>query len=299
MRIFLTGATGFIGRALTQALHAHGHELIAWVRDPSRAELPSNVALLSLEGDDTLREAVDGCDAVINLAGEPLVGRRWTAERRRRLHGSRVDLTRRLSDAINAAKTPPRIFISGSAIGYYGDCGATPVDESSARGDDYLATLCGDWETAALSVNNPQTRVALLRTGVVLGKNGGALKKMLPAFRMGFGGRLGSGDQYMSWIHLDDIVALIETLLTDARYQGPVNAVAPNALSNSDFTKALAKALGRPAFFPAPAPVLRALFGEASAVLLTGQRVAPVTALTHGFHFKFADLKQALNDCLA
>jgi uncharacterized protein (TIGR01777 family) len=228
MRVFITGATGFIGRALVPVLRREGHQLIAWVRSPKHAR-----SLLGLEatlmatntGVAALREALERCDAVVNLAGASILGGRWTEARRRTLVESRVQLTERLVRTIAEASPRPRILISGSAVGYYGDRGNEVLDEASTGSTDFLARLCRDWEAAAQVAENFGLRVMILRTGVVLGRDGGALGQMLPPFLLGMGGPPGSGRQYMPWIHLRDFAQLIATALLDSRYRGAINGV--------------------------------------------------------------------------
>ncbi len=300
MRIFITGSTGFIGRALVLRLQRDGHSVVAWVRDEKRAlsQLGADVQLFSMDCDDAqLAQMLAGCDAVVNLAGEPLIGR-WTSARRARLTASRVKLTERLVDAMAAASRIPRVLVSGSAVGYYGNRGDELITEDSTPADDFLARLCRDWERSARSAEAGGTRVVLLRTGIVLGRSGGALAKLLPPFRFGLGGPLGSGQQYMPWIHLHDEVEIIVTALEDERYLGPINATAPNPVTNREFTRALGRVLHRPAFLPLPGFVLKAVLGEAASVLLDGQQAAPQELLELGFPFAFPEIGDALDDII-
>jgi uncharacterized protein (TIGR01777 family) len=297
MRVFLTGATGFVGKSLTQRLLRDGHEVVAWVRDPVRARstLGPEVDLVPVEeGDERLRAALDGCDGVVNLAGDPLFSGRWTRAKKRRMVTSRVDLTRRVVGAISAAVARPKVLVSASAIGIYGDRDSENLDESSAEADGYLADLCRDWEEAARAASDAGTRVACLRIGIVLGAEGGALAQMLPIFRLGLGGPLGSGNQYMSWIHIDDTVELVVEALENPAYEGVYNATAPEPVTNASFTRALGEALGRPAFLPAPGFAIRLLIGEAAGVLLGGQRVRPARAEALGFRFSYRTIEAAL-----
>jgi uncharacterized protein (TIGR01777 family) len=300
MNVFITGATGFIGRALTLRLLRDGHTLTAWVRDESnaRSKLGADVHLVpSSAGEPALRAGITRSDAVVNLAGEPLIGR-WTAKRRRQIIASRVDLTQQLVQAMQAAESPPATLVSGSAVGYYGDRGDETLTEDSAPGSGFLSELCRDWEQAALQAEVLGTRVVTLRTGIVLGREGGALARLLPPFRFGLGGRIGSGRQYMPWIHLHDHVEMITAALTDARYSGAVNATASEPATNAEFTRHLGRALHRPAVMPLPAVVLKAALGEASSVLLTGQRAIPHKATSLGFDFQFPHLADALADII-
>jgi uncharacterized protein (TIGR01777 family) len=301
MRVFITGATGFIGRALVSALPRENHQGIVWVRSPERARnlfAADTEILAASAGAHILREALSRCDAVVNLAGESILGGRWTQARRRSLIQSRVQLTEQFVQAIRDASPRPGILISGSAVGYYGDRGSELLDESSAAGAGFLAQLCQDWEAAARAAETLGLRVMTLRTGVVLGREGGALEKMLPPFRFGLGGPVGAGRQYMPWIHLHDLVQLIVTALADSRYKGAINAVAPEAATNRELTRTLGRALHRPAVLPVPALALRLLFGEAASVLLDSQRVEPRRLRELGFPFSFATLDKSLSEII-
>ena len=302
MRVFVTGATGFIGRALIPRLQRDGHAVIAWVRSPARARglLGAEVELVQADAaPDALVAAIARADAVVNLAGEPLMCGRWTAARRAVLEESRIAVTEQLVRAMAEAKTRPRVFVSGSAVGYYGDRGDERLTESSSGGDDFLARLCRRWESAAVDAERLGTRVVLLRTGVVLGRAGGALAQMLPPFQLGVGGPVGSGTQYLPWIHLHDLVKIIAVALVDDRYRGPVNGVAPEQATSRTFARALGRALHRPALLPVPALALKAIFGEAATVLLASQRVDPRVLREHQFAFDFPTLESALEDIVA
>lgn len=299
MRVFLVGATGFIGRALLLRLRRAGHEVTAWVRSEERARalLGDEVELLTIgSGDAAIDDALSRCDAVVNLAGEPLFGARWTAARRRQLVDSRVAVTEWIVRALEAASPRPPVFVSGSAVGLYGDRGSETLTEESAPGSGFLATLCREWEAAANRATSFGVRVVNLRTGIVLGREGGALAKMLTPFRFGVGGPVGSGKQYLSWIHLHDLVEIIATALEDSRYRGAVNATAPVPATSRDFARSLGRALRRPAFVPTPAFALRMMFGESATVLLSSQRAIPVKLGTLGFQFAHPRLDEALGD---
>lgn len=301
MRVLMTGATGFIGRALVPALRRDGHTVIAWARSERRARgrLGAEVDILSAEaGIDALVAELEHCDAVVNLAGEPIVGHRWTAARRQILRESRIGVTETLVHALARARTRPKVLVSGSAVGYYGDRADETLTESSRPGAGFLADLCRDWEAAAQKADAHGVRVVTIRTGVVLGRDGGALASMLPPFLMGAGGPVGSGRQFMPWIHLHDYVRLIVRALNDDRVRGPVNGVAPTPVRSLDFAKALGRALHRPAILPLPAFVLRIIFGQAASVLLESQRVVPDAALRLGFQFHYVSLDAALADVL-
>ena len=299
MRVLLTGATGFVGRAQIPLLQRDGHAVVAWVRSPAsaRSQLGAEVELVPADaGFDVLVRAMERCDAVVNLAGEPLMGGRWTAARRAILEDSRVKVTELLVRAIAAAATRPTVFASGSAVGYYGDRADEPITEASTAGDDFLARLCRRWEDAAQPAEALGLRVVRLRTGVVLGRAGGALARMLPPFEIGLGGPIGSGKQYLPWIHLHDLVKIIAVALLDDRYRGPVNGVAPEQATSRSFARALGRALHRPAMLPLPALALKAIVGEAATVLLASQRVAPQALAERQFAFDFPTVAAALED---
>ena len=293
MQILITGATGFVGRALLLRLLRDGHRVRALVRSPERA-----IDLLGAEVElaTSLEKAVEGCDAVIHLAGESVAGARWTAARKRALRDSRVALTERLVEAIAGAARRPRVLVSASAVGYYGDRGDEWLDESSPPRDDFLGSMCQAWEAAARSAERLGVRVCCVRIGLVLGRGGGVLGSMLPLFRAGLGGPLGSGRQWFPWVHLHDLVELLTTAALDDRYTGPVLGAAPGAITNREFARALGAAIGRWAVLPAPAFALRLALGEAASAVLAGQRVRPVRALALEFRFRFPTIEAALGD---
>ena len=297
MRILITGGTGLIGQALCRHWQRQGHQIWVWSRTPQRvASLCSGatgVAHLQELGADAR------LDAVVNLAGAPIADRPWSEARRALLWQSRVDLTRTLVDWLAQQATAPRVLVSGSAVGWYGDGGEQPLDEGSApAGQDFGARLCAAWEREAERARDSGTRVVLLRTAPVLAPSGGLLARLLPPFRLGLGGRLGSGRQWMPWVHLDDEVALIEHALQHAECSGPLNACAPGAVRNAEFTQTLARALHRPALLPAPAWALRLALGEMSVLLLGGQRLAPRRAQELGFVWRQPQLAGALEQLL-
>src|SRR5215472_17272295 len=286
LRVLIAGATGFIGRALVPRLQCDGHAVVAWVRSETRALdlLGADVDIVSTSaGHDALVAALSHCDAVVNITGETLLARRWTPARRAELRASRIDVTTQLVSAIEAASPRPRVLISGSAVGLYGDRGDDVLDETSSPRDDFLSQLCRDWEAAAERATTLGLRVVRLRTGVVIGRAGGALSQMLPPFKAGVGGPVGSGRQYFPWIHLHDLVSLIAVALRDERYTGAVNAVAPDVVTSRTFARTLGRALRRPALLPTPTFVLRAIFGEGAVVVLASQRVEPEAARRNGF----------------
>lgn len=299
MRVTITGGTGFIGRALARRLIEAGHAVSVTARqrptdlDGSIAFAPWDV----LSGDPPL-EVIRDVDAVVHLAGEP-VAQRWTAATKARIRASRVEGTRRLVSALSGLERCPAVLVAASAIGIYGDRGDAWLTEASPPGRGFLAEVAGAWERESAEAEALGVRVVRLRIGIVLGREGGALARMLPLFRMGLGGQLGSGRQWMSWIHLDDLVGLIVWALGVGALRGPVNAVAPEPVTNREFTRRLAAALGRPAWFRVPALALRLLYGEMGSVLLESQRVYPEAALRAGFTFRHAELSGALRDLLS
>ena len=290
MRILIAGGSGFLGRALVQGCRADGHEVKILTRHPRGADDVGWSADVNGAWARTLEQS----DAVVNLAGEGIADRRWTTARKAAILDSRVESTRTLATSIRACARPPLIFISGSAVGFYGTDTDEPRVEESPSGSDFLATVCRAWEREA-SAAAGVARVVLLRTGVVLARDGGALPRMTLPFRFFAGGRLGSGRQYISWIHRDDWIAMVRWMLSND-VSGPVNVTAPTPVTNAEFTHALAKAMRRPALFPVPAPALRLVLGEemANSLLLGGQRVLPARAERFGFQFRFADVDSAL-----
>jgi uncharacterized protein (TIGR01777 family) len=290
MIIGLTGATGFIGRRIIDLALQRGHEVVAFTRDPRRILPGREMRKFSLEAPPDLR----GCEAVIHLAGESVFGL-WTTAKKRRIRGSRVLGTRRVVDAIVALHEPPEVLVCGSAIGFYGDAGDAELTEASPAGATFLAETCQAWEGAAFKAT--RCRVVLLRTGIVLGSKGGALRAMTPVFRAGLGGPVGSGEQWMSWIHLDDEARLALFAVENLDVRGPLNATAPWPARNADFTRTLARMLRRPAFCRVPAFALR-LLGDFSHELLDSKRVVPAAATEHGFGFQFPELEPALKNLL-
>lgn len=292
MRVAITGASGFVGRALRSALEDAGHEPVPVRRDDTGA--------LQWSTDDGFDppDALSGYDAVVHLAGENIAGGRWNDERKAKIRDSRVQGTRRVVEALKAAAPRPRVLISMSAVGYYGPRGSTELTEDAEPGDGFLADVARAWEAEATAAEALDVRVVRLRLGTVLGE-GGALEKMLPAFKMGVGGRLGDGEQYMSWIHIDDVVGAIVHVLDHDDCAGPFNLTSPEPATNAEFTNALGKALGRPTVIPVPKFALKVAFGEmAEHLLLTGQRVVPQRLLASKFEFARPDLLAALTDAV-
>jgi uncharacterized protein len=300
MNVTLTGATGLIGTKLVRALQARGDAVTVLTRDPGRAR----AALGDVEAhawrpleEPAPAAALSGRDGVVHLAGEN-VAQRWNDQSRRAIHDSREVGTRNLVAGLGAAEPRPRVLVSASGIDYYGPRGDEPVTEDAPPGDDFLARVCVAWEREAAAAREHGLRVAMLRTAVVLDEQGGALSKMLPFFRLGIGGPVAGGRQYMPWIHADDIVGLYLAALDGASWDGPFNACAPGAGTNRDFSRALGRALRRPAFAPVPGLAVRALYGDMADIVTTGQRTVPRRALEHGYAFRYTDLEQALHDAV-
>jgi hypothetical protein len=290
----VTGASGLVGRALCERLRSRGDRILRLVRRSASAadELSWDPESGSL---DATRLA--GIAGVVHLAGENVAAQRWSPEFKQRIRDSRVQGTRTLVAALAKVEPPPRVLVSASGVGFYGDRGSQWVDESSAAGEGFLVDVCMQWEGEARKLSD-KARTVQLRIGMVLSKGGGALAEMLPVFRFGLGGRLGSGNQYISWIHLDDLVSAVLHAL-DSEMSGPVNAVGPAPVTQSEFAHALGRALGRPAFLPVPGFALRTVLGEFASEVLGGQRVRPQRLLESGFTFRYSDLPSALAAALS
>lgn len=296
MRVLLTGGTGLIGRHLVSRLLTLGHTVCVVTRSPEKARqmLDARVEIWpGLQNVSTL----DGVDAVVNLAGEPIADKRWTHAQKQKLCDSRWAITQRISELIQASETPPAVLISGSATGYYGDLGEVVVTEEEPPHNEFTHKLCARWEQIASSAQSDRTRVCLLRTGVVLARSGGILSKMVPPFKLGLGGPIGNGRQYLAWIHIDDMVNGILWLL-DNDLRGPFNMVSPYPVRNEQFSHALGQALNRPAFLRVPATAIRLLMGESSVLVLGGQRALPKRLEAAGFTFRWYDLDEALANIL-
>lgn len=295
MNILMTGGTGLIGRAFIPAHEQHQFTVVTRSPEAAAEKLPTGVLLL--EGLHKLKN-LDQFDAVINLAGEPIIGKRWSPAQKRRICESRWQTTEDLVELFEKSERPPEVFLSGSAVGVYGNQGDAKLTEAHPTVDsDFASELCSHWETIAKRAN-PYTRVILLRTGIVLATEGGALAKMLLPFRCFLGGKLGQGSQYMSWIHITDMVNAINQLLSNQSIAGAVNLTAPTPVTNEEFTRQLAEALNRIAFLPAPEFALELLLGEASCLLLDSQRVIPEKLLHSGYNFEYPNLAAALADLL-
>jgi uncharacterized protein (TIGR01777 family) len=298
MTIAITGASGFIGRRLMKALAGADHKLRVLSRHAG-TNLPPGVQLYvwdAMKGQPP-EESLDGVDAVVHLAGEP-IAQRWNDEVKQKIRESRVTGTRNLVQALSTARQRPAVMVCGSAIGYYGSRGDEVLTESSAPGSGFMAEVCVAWEKEADLAESLGIRVVKLRTGVVLGANGGVLAKMLPPFKAGMGGKLGHGDQWMSWVHVDDLVGIIQHALQNP-VRGPVNGTSPNPVANADFTKALGHSLSRPVVVSMPAFTLKLMFGEMSEVMLASQRVSPKAAEAAGYVFRYPALEPALANILS
>ena len=300
MRVAVTGASGLIGRALVERLEAGGHQAVRVARTGVAQGPDSSVVSWDPAADLIDEEALGGLDAVVHLAGEPIAAQRWSPEQKRRIADSRVRGTALLAEALARLDAPPGVLVSASAIGFYGDRGDERLDESSGGGDGFLAEVCRDWEAAADPGRAAGIRVVHPRTGVVLSESGGALAEMLPFFRLGLGGRVGDGRQWMSWITLHDEVEALAWLL-DADVEGPVNLTAPEPVTNRELTEALGRALRRPTLLPTPKPALWAKLGRelTEALLYSSARVEPAVLQDHGFHFAHPDITTGLTDLLS
>ncbi|MGA6827559.1 TIGR01777 family oxidoreductase [Nitrospira sp. NS4] len=303
MRIVVTGGTGFIGRPLCLSLCQEGHTVTLLTRRPAEAQRLFGAAVAAVEwnGRETgsWEQVLEGADAVINLAGAPIADARWTTARKRLLTDSRVLATRLLVEAMSRRSVKPRRLISASGIGYYGASDDRVLDEGAARGQGFLADLCLEWESAAIRAAQFGTRVVLLRTGMVLERDGGALPKMLLPFRLFAGGPIMPGTQWVSWIHRRDHIGLIQWALSTPTVSGPVNAVAPSPVTMREFSATLGKVLQRPSWFPVPGLALNVALGELGTLMTTGQRVSPAKAMSGGYAFHYPALESALQAILA
>lgn len=301
MNVTITGATGRIGKELVKALHARGDRVTVLSRNPDAAAKALGPEVEAISWDPGAgpapAAALSGRDAVIHLAGED-VGQRWNDSTKQAINDSRETGTRNLVAGLRAAEPRPRALISGSASGYYGSQGDEKVDESAAPGTDFLAGVCVAWEKEANAAAELGLRVVNVRTGIVLTADSGALKKMLPPFKAGVGGPVGSGRQYLPWIHLEDEIGILLAALDSDSFSGPINAGAPEPATNRDFSKALGKALGRPAVLPTPGFAIKALFGEMSQIVLTGVRMVPGRADELGYRFRHPEIGEALRSTL-
>lgn len=301
MRVTLTGATGLIGARLVAALQARGDEITVLTRSPQKARATLQDVQAVAWADPTAQPApvaaLSGRDAVVHLAGEP-VAQRWSADAKRRIDDSRLLGTRNLVAGMRAAGQIPPLLVSSSAVGYYGPRGDEQLPEDTPPGDDFLAQVCVGWEREAQRAGEAGARVVLVRTGVVLDAGGGALAKMLPPFKLGIGGPVAGGRQYIPWIHLDDLVGIYVQAIDDVSWSGPVNGCAPAPVTNAELSKALGRVLGRPAFAPVPAFAIRLLYGEMAEIVTQGQRAVPRRTTELGYRFVHTDVEPALRSAL-
>lgn len=297
MHILLTGGTGLIGRRLCRHWLSQGHQLTVWSRQPEEVAKLCGVGVRGIAHPDDIGAQV--VDAVVNLAGAPIADRPWTRKRKALLWDSRITLTEQLITWLERREQKPAVMISGSAVGWYGDGGERELDEESPPvSEDFASRLCIAWEETAVRAQAAGIRVVLVRTGLVLANEGGFLQRLLPPFKLGMGGPIGNGRQWMPWVHIDDQIAAIDFLLNREDAQGPYNVCAPSPVRNRDFAKTLATILHRPSFMPMPAVALRLLMGELSILLLGGQRARPSRLQAAGFTFRFTDLRAALDNLL-
>ena len=302
MHVLMTGGTGVIGQELTKSLLADGHEVTILTRNPDRKSgVPAGARLLWWDAKTTegWADVVESTDAVVHLAGESLADGRWSDERKKRIRDSRVMSGQALVKGIEQATNRPQVLIQSSAVGYYGPHKDEIIDESGGAGSDFLAHICFEWEAATAPVERLGVRRAVARTGIVLSQDGGALPRILLPFKMFAGGKMGSGNQWWSWIHIADEVRALRFLIDQEAASGPFNLTAPNPMKNKDFAKTVGSVMGRPSLLPVPSPALSTALGEMSTVLLDGQRVVPGRLLELGFEFKYPELDVALKDLLS
>lgn len=303
MKVAITGATGFVGSRLVERLHAQGNQILVFSRNPAKAKqvFPANtypnleiIAYTPTES-GSWQQSIAGCDAVVNLSGEPIAEKRWTPEQKQTILNSRKLGTQKIVEAINQANRKPAVLVNSSAIGYYGTSETAAFDETSSAGNDFLSTVCKEWETEAQKVKDSGTRLVIVRTGIVLGM-GGALAKMLPPFKMFAGGPIGSGRQWFSWIHRDDLVNLILFALSHPEIEGVLNGTAPNPVRMNELAQTLGEVLNRPSWLPVPSFVLEGLLGDGAQVVLEGQQVLPKRTLSQRFEYQYSTLKPALTE---
>ncbi len=300
MKIFVTGATGLIGHALVDSLRNDGHSIVTVSRKPDKSRLPPGVELYQcdLMAGPPPAEVLAGVEAIVHLAGEPIADERWTTVKKQRIRDSRVIGTKNLVDGLSLMQAKPSVLVGASAVGFYGDRKDETLDEESPPGNDFLSQICQEWEREEARASELGMRVAQVRIGVVLSTEGGTLARMLPSFRLGVAGPLGSGKQWFPWVHIADVVGILRHAIANSAISGPVNAVAPGVVTNAEFTKTLARVLHRPAFLPAPAFLLRLALGEMTQVLLASQRVIPKVAAATGYQFLYPTLSTALEQLL-
>jgi uncharacterized protein (TIGR01777 family) len=301
MKVAITGATGFVGSRLVEQLQAQGHQPLILTRKPAAASrIFPNVEVVAYTPTESgdWQQAIAGCDAVVNLAGEPIAEKRWTPQEKEEILNSRKLGTQKIVEAIAQANPKPKVLVNASAIGYYGTSETATFDETSPSGNDFLAEVCQAWEAQAQKVKEAGVRLVILRFGIVLG-NGGALAKMIPPFQLFAGGPLGTGQQWVAWIHRDDLVRLIIEALTRPDWEGVFNATAPNPVRMSEFCQVLGDVLHRPSWLPVPSFALEALLGEGAKVVLEGQQVLPKRTTSSGFEYRYPTVKQALEEILS
>ncbi|MBW4647517.1 MAG: TIGR01777 family oxidoreductase [Kastovskya adunca ATA6-11-RM4] len=301
MKIAITGATGFVGSRLVERLQAEGHQILVLTRNLASAQKKfSNVQVVTYTPTESgpWQGAISGCDAVVNLAGEPIAENRWTPERKQEILNSRKLGTQKIVEAIATSEQKPTVLVNASAIGYYGTSETATFEESSAAGDDFLAEVCQAWEAEARQVKDAGVRLVILRLGIVLGE-GGALAKMIPPFKLFAGGPLGTGNQWFSWIHRDDLVSLMIEAIKRPDMEGVLNATAPNPVRMSEFCQTLGDVLHRPSWLPVPGFALEALLGDGSKLVLEGQQVLPKKTQSYSFDFQYPTVKQAIADILS
>jgi uncharacterized protein (TIGR01777 family) len=300
MKVLVTGATGFVGKVVVRQLLEAGDQVVVLTRNIPKAALTLGSQCQYFQWVDTNElpdaEAFNGVDAVINLMGEGIADKKWTDEQKKIIYNSRINGTQRLVEVISKLTKKPSVFVSTSAVGIYGNRGPEEITEESSAGNDFLAHLCSEWEKEASKVKEYVQRLVFIRVGVVLGHGGGALSKMLLPFKMGLGGPLGSGNQYMSWIHIEDLAAMYIEALKNNSMSGVYNGTAPYPATNSEFTSSLGKVLKRPAFLPAPSFAVKAAFGEMSTILLEGQKVLPRKFKEINFRYRYPTLEMALKE---
>lgn len=305
MRVFLTGGTGLVGREIIFHLMERGDSAVVLTRSKERAadrfkDYPQHERIELVQGDPNAegkwQASVSGCDAVINLAGEPVFGKRWSDAQKQRLYDSRVDTTNNIVSAIESASARPSVLANASAIGIYGNTGETEITEDSAHADDFLGKICVDWEAAAQAASGHGTRVAILRIGVVLDEFDGALATMKTPFKLGVGGPIGRGKMWMSWVHVADVARTCLKAIDDDAMSGAYNVVSPNPVRNKEFSKALAAALHRPCLFPVPPFMLKLMYGESAAIILASQKIVPRNLQAAGFEFQHATCAEALQN---
>jgi hypothetical protein len=303
MKVAITGATGFVGSRLVERLHAEGNQILVFSRNAAKAKqvFPANtypnleIIPYTPTESGSWQQSIAGCDAVVNLSGEPIAEKRWTPEQKQTILNSRKIGTQKIVEAINQANPKPSVLVNSSAIGYYGTSETAAFDETSSAGNDFLSTVCQEWETEAQKVKDSGTRLVIVRTGIVLGM-GGALAKMLPPFKMFAGGPIGTGRQWFSWIHRDDLVNLILFALNHSEIEGVLNGTAPNPVRMNELAQTLGEVLNRPSWLPVPSFVLEGLLGDGAQVVLEGQQVLPKRTLSQSFEYQYSTLKPALTE---